>query len=586
MTGASHVERESLGDLTARAHALRYADVREAVELATRAIRDAEPAGDVENHVRALRIRGACLAQLADSGAADRDLDCADALLDHHPDPVERAWVLTARASVHFLRGDFTSAIRAAQQALVQQREVGNHIGEADTLNTVGCIADGIGDHAKALQNFRECRRIFEAEHDFAGLGYAVCNIALIHGRLGENAYAIEQFDRALALTIRAGNRTHESVVHLNLGVAHAAGGHVEQALAHATEGLRLARELGTRKYEVQGLTNLGEIHLGHADGSLARDALMEALSLCTSLGYRSSEIEVRTRLASAYRLLGERTEAEAHLIQALAMAAAGGSLHLHEIHLGLSDLYREGGDHERALHHYRLFHETRELAWGEQAGQRIRAAVVQAELEQAARDATVLQERNDALERVSQEKSQLLDALAQQAAALERLSLEDALTGVPNRRYLDAQLALEWERCRRFGHALTFALLDVDHFKQVNDTHSHAAGDAVLCAIAAYLRAHTRRIDIIARYGGEEFALVFVETALAEAAASCEQLREGIEALDLSSIVAGMRITVSLGVASANTATTIVSLVADADAQLYSAKRAGRNRVCSQSSE
>ena len=169
---------------------------------------------------------------------------------------------------------------------------------------------------------------------------------------------------------------------------------------------------------------------------------------------------------------------------------------------------------------------------------------------------------------------------LAEQSAALERLSLEDALTGVHNRRHLDAQIALEWQRCQRFGHPLTIALLDIDHFKAVNDTHGHVVGDSVLRAIASHLRDHMRRVDIVARYGGEEFALIFLETPLPEAAAVCEQLCVGIGAMNCASIAADLHVTVSIGVAAAEEVSSTTSLLACADARLYAAKRDGRNMV------
>lgn len=572
----------SAAALNAQAHALRRTDMRAAVELTTRAIDAADAVGDVWRCIRALRIRGGCLARLADMDGALRDLDRADALFENTEDDSERGWVLTMRAIVHWRRGEFADAMSVAQRALDMHKTTGDRDGEAESLNLAGSIADAIGDHARALELFQACRILCEEENDIGGLASVLGNIAVIHGRLGEQGSAIEQLERALTLLAQTGNRTEESVVHLNLGVSHAAVGHIDQALAHASEGLRIARELGDRKNEVQALTNVGEIHLQQGDNSGARQYFEEALALSLTFGLRSNEIEVRTRLGETLVLLGEQMEAEAQLHAALAIADSIGSLYRHEIQLALSELYRARGDFERALHHHRGFHETKESAWGAQASQRIRAAVVQAEIEHAERDAQVLRERNDALHAVNEEKTRLLAMLAEQAAALERLSLEDALTGVHNRRYLDAQLALEWERCQRFGHPLTVALLDVDHFKAVNDTYSHAAGDAVLRAIARHLRDHTRRVDIVARYGGEEFALVFIETPLTEATASCEQLRAGIAKTDWGAIAAGLYVTVSMGVATVEEISSTQSLLASADARLYATKRDGRNNVCS----
>ena len=108
----------------------------------------------------------------------------------------------------------------------------------------------------------------------------------------------------------------------------------------------------------------------------------------------------------------------------------------------------------------------------------------------------------------------------------LERESRSDALTGIANRRYLDEFLPVEMERAKRYGHPLTIAMLDIDHFKLVNDTLGHAMGDRVLCTIAKMLTTELRSIDRAARYGGEEFIIVFPETTNSDGIATCEKLR------------------------------------------------------------
>lgn len=168
---------------------------------------------------------------------------------------------------------------------------------------------------------------------------------------------------------------------------------------------------------------------------------------------------------------------------------------------------------------------------------------------------------------------------------ALEHAALEDALTGIANRRHFDSFMELEWQRAVRSGEPLSLVVLDVDHFKLYNDSLGHAAGDAALRQIGAVLQAQTPRpTDLAARYGGEEFTLLFAETPAASAAVLAENVRAGVEALGLMhphAAGAGC-ITVSLGVA------TIVPSRQDdmtrffnaADLAMYAAKKAGRNRV------
>jgi two-component system, cell cycle response regulator len=170
----------------------------------------------------------------------------------------------------------------------------------------------------------------------------------------------------------------------------------------------------------------------------------------------------------------------------------------------------------------------------------------------------------------------------AQQEAS--RLSITDALTGVYNRRYLMEQLPKELERSRRYGRPLALLLADLDHFKQLNDRNGHQAGDAVLEAFAALLKAELRHdLDWVARYGGEEFVIVLPETAAAGALQVAEKLRIATQAQHFMTRAGVVRATTSLGIAACqgiHGPATPDDLLALADAGLYESKRQGRNRV------
>jgi len=166
----------------------------------------------------------------------------------------------------------------------------------------------------------------------------------------------------------------------------------------------------------------------------------------------------------------------------------------------------------------------------------------------------------------------------------LEELSLRDDLTGIANRRRLQQMLNEEWNRARRYQRPLAFILLDLDHFKLLNDTQGHLEGDVCLQKVAHYLAEALRRTsDLVARYGGEEFAVLLPSTDLAGALKMAEQLRQELEALALPHEAAPTgRVTASFGVAALIPAPgqTPELLIEAADIALYRAKTAGRNRV------
>jgi len=166
---------------------------------------------------------------------------------------------------------------------------------------------------------------------------------------------------------------------------------------------------------------------------------------------------------------------------------------------------------------------------------------------------------------------------------AVQRQAVTDELTGLFNHRRFQEAIVAEVERARRFNQPVSLVMLDIDHFKRVNDTYGHQQGDRVLAEVARVLRESSREIDAPARYGGEELALVVPQTDLDGAYLLAERVRQEVEALDIPLLdgSGSIRVTASLGVASlpAN-ADDGGSLIAAADAALYAAKRAGRNKT------
>jgi diguanylate cyclase (GGDEF)-like protein len=194
---------------------------------------------------------------------------------------------------------------------------------------------------------------------------------------------------------------------------------------------------------------------------------------------------------------------------------------------------------------------------------------------------------------RFSREEEELLQYLAGQAvvsienAALhetvERQAVTDELTGLANVRAFHSILEQEIERSRRFNTPLALVMLDLDHFKQINDEYGHQQGDEVLALVADVLRDFSRDIDAPARYGGEELAVILPQTDAQGAEQLAERIREAVERLEIPRVdgEGSLRLQGSFGVASLpESAATREGLIAAADAALYRAKRAGRNRV------
>jgi diguanylate cyclase (GGDEF)-like protein/PAS domain S-box-containing protein len=194
------------------------------------------------------------------------------------------------------------------------------------------------------------------------------------------------------------------------------------------------------------------------------------------------------------------------------------------------------------------------------------------------ARDITERRRSEDALRCANLE-------LERNRAYLERLATRDELTGLYNRRELMRLLHDEVERAQRYNRPAALMMLDLDHFKRINDTYGHPAGDEVLRRVGQCLLAEVRQVDRAARYGGEELAIILPETPAADAMLVAERIRRAIAALVIevpapAGGIERVRVTASVGVASVHADCTVDSLLRAADHALYAAKRGGRDRV------
>jgi two-component system cell cycle response regulator len=179
--------------------------------------------------------------------------------------------------------------------------------------------------------------------------------------------------------------------------------------------------------------------------------------------------------------------------------------------------------------------------------------------------------------------RAQLIETTRAENTRLEVLAHTDPLTQSLNRRALTVRLVAEMDRARRYNAVLSMLMVDLDHFKRVNDSKGHLVGDEVLREVAHLLQESVRSVDFVARYGGEEFVVVLPETAHAGAVIFAERMRERIEQMSFVREHGGAKLTASIGVASypTNDIHTVEDLFTRADDALYRAKAAGRNRVC-----
>ncbi len=293
---------------------------------------------------------------------------------------------------------------------------------------------------------------------------------------------------------------------------------------------------------------------LGGETGAPDRAHLDHARALCRIAEARFDEAEAALRRCLGHCDQGNWTELRVLATADLSTALAG------------------QGRFEEAYETHRRFHSLYQAESADGAQRRARAIAIEHEMEALTRDLATTRRRAEALARTNA-------TLAARTDLLLRHSLEDSLTGLPNRRRLDQDLAVLSDADEPQG-GYAIAMIDIDHFKRVNDTLSHETGDRVLRTVARLLRDELRAPDVVARYGGEEFTAVIRSVDPVHATLIGERLRLAVRDHAWDALVPGLRVTVSIGIALDEEDADARSVLALADARLRLAKEAGRDRV------
>lgn len=349
-----------------------------------------------------------------------------------------------------------------------------------------------------------------------------------------------------------------------------------------AFDTLKLAQSWLTlpeqRNWEAEILNYFGAIAVCEADYPAAERYFAQAEVIAEEIGFTWGQAMNLLEVGKLHLLRGNDAAAEVALLKAQAVTEFFDPTHfLHQVHFALAELYEQRGDFEKAFRHHVAYHQHHTKA--RQDGEQIPSALAinERRLNQIKNKLRLIESEVEImqLKRKGREQGRLVEEL-------ESVALHDALTGIFNRRAFDLRLA-EAHSAAQSAHApLALLMIDFDHFKQINDKHSHVVGDKVLQSGAGLLLEACRRHDVLARYGGEEFALILPGSKAEIAQVVAERVRQAFVEHNWRQIEQGLsQVTVSIGVGVLEEGETVPSLIARADAALYEAKRTGRNRVC-----
>lgn len=530
---------ESIGELLRQARAARDASaLGEGRELAERAWAMSAQEGTEDERCEAGHLL--CLFHYR-LGALDALIDLGEEVVtilgDRRSIKVDlRRWMALAGCETN----RFDIALNSANEACTIAQDLGDQRQLALSLTALGACFERMGDPWQAERLMDDALRLAkEVDDPFAQLVTLnnLCAVCI-------GAYYV----------LRVGDVPAEATAALR------------RALAHAREAHSLLTHFNDPFFSVFVEGNLGEVLLHLGKTHEARQLLDAALQRGLEHGYGAQVWRIRCSVCELMLAQGQAREAHAALT-ALLHDMAGGDPRstLIRVHYALYRTCRDLGWDAEALDHFEQHDRLERRRATNQLKAQSQLFVTRVEAEHS---------------RLQAERARLEAQMERSRAAVFQADAQrDELTGLGNRRHLDHRLPRLLEVAKSQSLPLTVALIDLDHFKRINDRFGHAIGDKVLVEMAKKLHENTRSSDVLARIGGEEFLIVFAEMPPMQALEVCERLRSRVEKHEWNALAEGLSVTLSVGI-SAAPPYELATLFDEADQAMYRAKNGGRNRV------
>lgn len=436
-----------------------------------------------------------------------------------------------------------------------------------------------IGDYSRALEYATQAQTLAR-ELGLRNIEATALDAeAYIYYLSDDPTEALKHFDEGLQIVRETGDLYRQCFILNNMSLALMAAGKQETALACGEESLRLARKLSLFNQELNVADTIAQVLLNMGSYSKAVRYLEQALKKIEKHDPGILQVYLMINLGKAYMGLQALDQATPLIQRALSATIASGSrAEQATCHQLLSEIFEREGHMQEAFQHFKQFHALNKSVTGQKAAESLNALKIAYQVETARREAEIYQLRTIELQHEIEERKQM-------QTILEKLATLDSLTQLYNRRHFYILAQREMERALRYRHAVSAVILDIDHFKFVNDNYGHSVGDQALRVVASVIQDSLRTVDIVGRLGGEEFAVLFPETPPAGGLQAGERIRKKIAANPIETGNGNLWLTVSVGAAgieevTPDMANELDELLKRADNALYEAKQTGRNRT------
>lgn len=468
---------------------------------------------------------------------------------------------LITLADDNIRQANYETALTSLTQAYELSKQLPDKNISNTVLNSIANVYFNTGQFKQAQRYYSELVEIDEQNDDKASLAVSLFNLGHVYASLKNYDYAERNFKHSLSISKTLDDKSGMAFTFKAMGV------------------------------NAQAQLNFDS----------AREYLNEAL-----LGFKAINDDLQA--AAVHRHLGDIAQDEQQYELAVqeyeaalpALANNNFSMALLRTYRGLSTAYEQLGNYEKAFTSHHVYTQLLKQQLEQQNKEATQRLQVQFETQQFSDENKRLELENESQQQELQHKQQLLKMQYLiiglvvsilvlvgilwwrsriHAQHMKMLATTDELTDLLNRRAILEYGNNEWQRAKRFDRPFCCLLFDIDHFKSINDTFGHAAGDEVLKTISSTVKGSLRKTDAFGRFGGEEFLLVATETEIEQAEVLADRIRQKIEATS-HDLITDRHVTVSIGVASMRNEPNLEDLIAHADLALYQAKESGRNKT------
>jgi diguanylate cyclase (GGDEF)-like protein len=481
------------------------------------------------------------------------------------------------------LLGNFALAINQAEEGLSLYQKLKQELPQAELYAQLGHIHAILDQRYYAIDYLMRGLEITQKNHYELTEGKLNLYIGAVYLGMGKFAQGLQTVFQAQRVFQNFKQADYHAMSLIMLAVAHTKLHQLEPAFENIHESLQIAESIDSPVLRAEGLCHLGMLHCLNQELNQAKTHFQAAQLLSKKNHLPYLMLRVKLGLSDIYILNKDYEQAQLLLKKCLktAQEIKVDNLLL-DVHHKLSMVYENLKQYNLSLTHFKQYSALTQQLFTEQSLQKVQAIEVLYRTRTASREIELTRQKNQALESEIQQRKTVEAELRKSEKRYRVLASFDPLTNLYNRRHFFNLAEIEFERAVRYQHPLAVLLIDLDHFKLVNDRYGHLVGDDLLAFVAALCKRSLRKIDIIGRYGGEEFIILLPATGGDQAVQLAERLCSTIQISKMPSIQGEIGVTASIGIGIHNSSSgNLESLLDDADQAMYMAKRRGRNQIC-----